>query len=66
MNAQVAVELIIGCVTFFFTSIVNAVIIGIFVGGVKGDIKNISERLARIEGAFQVVPKLTINSRGED
>jgi hypothetical protein len=56
VNAQVAVELIIGCITFFLTSIVNAVIIGIFVGGVKGDIKNISERLARIEGAFQMVP----------
>jgi hypothetical protein len=64
--SQVAIELIIGCVTFFITSLTNAVIIGIFVGGVKSDLRNLSERFARIEGAFQLVPNTITITRKEE
>lgn len=61
MNSQTTVELIVACVTFFMTVTVNAVIVGVFMGGIRGDVKAIRDRLARLEGAFTIVPNITIN-----
>lgn len=54
---QIDAELVIGGVTFFVTAIVNAVIIGMFVGGIRAEVRTISDRLARLEGVFTLVPR---------
>lgn len=53
---QTTIEMIIGVATFFLTSIVNAVVIGMFLGGLKTEVRLMSDRLAKIEGVFTLVP----------
>lgn len=57
MNTQVAVELAIGCGTIFLSVIGSALIIGMFVGGLKAEMRITSDRLAKIEGLFTLVPR---------
>lgn len=57
MTASVGVELAIGCGTIFLSCIGSAVIIGIFVGGLKTEMRITSDRLAKIEGMFTLVPR---------
>lgn len=46
---------------FFFTCLGNALILGLFLGGMKGDMGAVKERLARIEGMFTLVPRRDAN-----
>lgn len=57
MNSQVAIELIIGSATVFLSCMGSAVIIGMFVGGLKAEMRIMSDRLAKIEGMFTLVPR---------
>ena len=56
MNAQVT-EIIIAVATFFFTTIANAIIIGMFFGSMRTEMRSMSLRLATIEGMFRLVPR---------
>jgi hypothetical protein len=52
-----AIATIIGVVTFFLTCLGNALILGIFLGGIKAEMRVTSDRLAKIEGMFTLVPR---------
>lgn len=54
---QTTVDLIVGAATFFLTSLVNAGILGFFLGGVKTDIMALRREVAEIKGAFTLVPR---------
>lgn len=54
--SQTSVDLIIGMVTFFVTAIVNACALGFFLGGIRSDIAALRREVARLEGAFTIVP----------
>lgn len=56
---QTTVDLIIGFVTFFITSVVNAVLVGFFMGGLRAEVRLMADRLAKIEGVFTLVPNTT-------
>lgn len=57
MNTQIAVELGIGCGTVFLSCVGSAVVIGMFFGGLKAEIRIMADRLAKIEGVFTLVPR---------
>jgi len=57
VNSQIAVELAIGCATVFLSCIGSAVVIGMFFGGLKAEMRITSDRLAKIEGMFTLVPR---------
>lgn len=57
MNSQIAVELAIGCGTVFLSCIGSAVVIGMFFGGLKAEVRIMADRLAKIEGMFTLVPR---------
>lgn len=63
--SQESISIIIAVVGFFFTCLGNAIILGMFLGGFKGDMANIKERLAKIEGMFTLVPRRARNDVGE-
>jgi hypothetical protein len=50
-------DVITGVVTFFATSMGNAVILGFFLGGVKSDIAALRREVSEIKGAFTLVPR---------
>lgn len=54
---QTSVELLIGAVTFFVTSLANAAMLGFFLGGLRSEVRLMSDRMAKIEGAFTMVPR---------
>jgi hypothetical protein len=51
------ISAIIGVVTFFLTCLGNAIILGIFLGGMRAEMRVNSDRLAKIEGMFTLVPR---------
>lgn len=57
MNQQAMVEILIGCVTVLLSVIGSAVVIGMFFGGLKAEMRIMSDRLAKIEGMFTLVPR---------
>jgi hypothetical protein len=56
VNPDVVAALIAGG-AFIVTCVVNAAILGFFLGGMKSDMRMMSDRLARIEGMFTLVPR---------
>lgn len=62
---QTAVELLIGMITFFVTSLANVFVLGMFLGGIKVEMRLMADRLAKIEGAFTMVPR-GLKNVGED
>ena len=59
--SNATVELLIGIGTFFFTTLANAFVLGMFLGGLRTEMRLTSDRLAKIEGVFTLVPR-----RGDD
>lgn len=57
VNAQVGVELAIGCATVFLSCVGSAVVIGAFFGSLKSEVRIMADRLAKIEGLFTMVPR---------
>lgn len=55
---QTSIDLIIGAATFFLTSIANALVLGIWLGGLKAEVRMMADRLAKIEGVFTLVPNI--------
>jgi hypothetical protein len=53
------VELIIALATFLITTLVNAFVFGMFLGGMRTEMRLMSDRLAKIEGVFTLVPRGT-------
>lgn len=53
---QTTVDVIIGAITFFVTAIVNALALGFFLGGIRSDVAALRREVAKIEGAFTLVP----------
>jgi hypothetical protein len=51
------ISVLISVVGFFFTCLGNAIILGIFLGGMKADMRIMGDRLAKIEGMFTLVPR---------
>ena len=54
---QTTVDLIIGLSTFFLTCLCNAGILGFFLGGLRAEVRLMADRLAKIEGAFTMIPR---------
>jgi hypothetical protein len=57
VSAAVITPLIIGAITIFMSSISTAIIVGMFVGGLRSEVRLMSDRLAKIEGLFTLVPR---------
>jgi hypothetical protein len=55
------ISVIISCAGFFLTCLGNAIIIGMFLGGMKAEMRVTSDRLAKIEGMFTLVPRSVEN-----
>jgi hypothetical protein len=47
----------IGAVTVFLSAVSTAVIVGMFMGGLRAEVRLMSDRLAKIEGMFTLVPR---------
>lgn len=60
------ISIIIAVVGFFFTCLGNAIVLGIFLGGMKADMRIMSDRLAKIEGMFTLVPRGVPTNSGEN
>jgi hypothetical protein len=60
-----AISAIIGVATFFLTCLGNALILGLFLGGIKAEMRLNSDRLAKIEGMFTLVPRRGDNQDGQ-
>lgn len=56
MDATVTM-LIIALATFLVTTLVNAFVFGMFLGGMRTEMRLMSDRLAKIEGVFTLVPR---------
>lgn len=57
-----AVDLLIGASTFFLTTLANVFVLGMFLGGIKAEVRIMSDRLAKIEGVFTLVPRTGQNT----
>lgn len=55
--SQTTVTVIIAVCTFFLTCLVNAFVIGMFMGGMRTEMRLMADRLAKIEGMFTLVPR---------
>ena len=51
------ISVIIAAIGFFCTCLGNAIVLGIFLGGMKGKMDIMADRLAKIEGMFTLVPR---------
>lgn len=60
-----AIAAIIGVATFILTLLGNAIIIGMFLGGMKAEMRVTSDRLAKIEGMFTLVPRSVKDDMGK-
>lgn len=57
MHSDIWVPLVIGGITIFMSSVSTAIIVGMFVGGLRSEVRLMSDRLAKIEGLFTLVPR---------
>ena len=55
------ISVVIAIAGFFFTCLGNAIILGMFLGGMKAEMRVTSDRLAKIEGMFTLVPRSVEN-----
>lgn len=56
------VDILIGASTFFLTTLANAFVLGMFLGGIKAEVRMMSDRLAKLEGVFTLVPRMGPNT----
>jgi hypothetical protein len=52
-----SIDIIIAVSTFFFTTLANAFVLGMFLGGIRAEVRLMSDRLAKLEGVFTLVPR---------
>lgn len=56
MNSE-TIAALIGVATFVLTLLGNAIVLGMFLGGMRAEMRVTSDRLAKIEGMFTLVPR---------
>lgn len=60
-----AIAAVIGVATFFLTCLGNALILGFYLGGIRAEMRVNSDRLAKIEGMFTLVPRSVKDDMGK-